>query len=143
MAIDPRIYDGLAEFRGALRRFLAIIEAATLETDITPQQYQALLALKAYEPAGLSIGELAKQLVLQHNGTVQLVNRLAQTELIERRPSQTDGRSVIVALTRKGEALLDQLTGDHLQELLDHAQLLAESLRRLRQLERPRKVRLD
>ncbi|HTH99187.1 MAG TPA: MarR family transcriptional regulator [Stellaceae bacterium] len=139
MMIDSRVYDGLADIRSALRRFLAISDAATGAAEITPQQYQALLALKVHTPEGLIIRDLAREMGLQHNAMVQLVVRLVQAGLVDRCPSPKDGRSVVVLLTSKGEELLDQITGDHFQTLLDNGQLLAETLYRLKQLERFRK----
>ena len=41
--VDPSVYEGLAAFRLALRRFLAFSEAATGAAGVTAQQYQALL----------------------------------------------------------------------------------------------------
>jgi DNA-binding MarR family transcriptional regulator len=135
-ALDPRLYDGLAGFRRALRLFLAFSEAATQEAGMTPQQYQALLVIKTHEGGELMIKELADQMLLQHHGAVQLVDRLAQAELIKRRPSPSDGRSVLISMTDKGSRLLEGLAENHVKELLKHEPLLAESLKRLRQLAR-------
>jgi DNA-binding MarR family transcriptional regulator len=63
---------------------------------------------------------------------VQLVDRLVEAGLARRAPSRTDRRSVLVKLTANGEALLDTLAGQHLQELLRQEPLLSKSLRRLR-----------
>lgn len=134
--LDPRLYEGLAGFRRALRLFLAFSEAATQAAGMTPQQYQALLVIKTHKDGELMIKELADQMLLQHHGAVQLVDRLALAELIERRPSPTDGRSVLISMTDKGARLLEPLAAHHVKELLKHEPLLAESLKRLRQLAR-------
>jgi DNA-binding MarR family transcriptional regulator len=125
-----------------LRQFIAYSEAAADSAGVTSQQYQALLVIRTYPPDGIMIRELADQMLLQHHGAVQLIDRLANAGLIERNPSPTDGRSVLVTITEKGETLLEELASNHIQELLRHEPLLAESLRRLRQLDRPRKLRL-
>ena len=131
---DQRLYEGLAGFRRALRLFLAFSEAATQAVGVTPQQYQALLVIKTHPDGGVMVKDLADQMLLQHHGAVQLVDRLAHAELIERRPSPTDGRSVLVSITEKGDTLLAQLAANHVKELLKHEPLLAESLKRLRQM---------
>ena len=50
--IDPKVYDGLAAFRLALRRFLAFSEAATSAAGVTAKQYQALLVIKTHPTGG-------------------------------------------------------------------------------------------
>lgn len=135
MALDQSQYEGLAAFRSVLRRFLAFSETASREAGIKPQQHQALLAIKAWPGAGIPIKDLADQLQLRHNGAVQLADRLAKAGFAERRPSPSDGRSVELHLTVKGEALLAKLAERHLSELLACEPLLAESLGRLRRLE--------
>lgn len=82
------------------------------------------------------VKDLAQQLLLQPNGAVQLVDRLVEAGLAERRPSLSDRRSVLVAITPQGAVLLETLAADHLREMLKHEPLLAESLRRLRNLGR-------
>ena len=81
------------------------------------------------------IRELADQMLLQHHGAVQLVDRLERTGLVTRRHSSIDRRSVLVGLTAKGGALLARLATVHRKELLQHEPLLAESLKRLRQID--------
>ncbi|HTH97663.1 MAG TPA: MarR family transcriptional regulator [Stellaceae bacterium] len=140
MSIDPRIYDGLAGFRYALRQFMAYSEALTADAGVTAQQYHALLIIRTYPPEGIMIKELADQLLIQHHGAVQLVDRLANAGLVQRQRSPNDGRSVLIVITETGEGLLEDLATHHIQELLRHEPLLAESLRRLRQLDRQKKI---
>ncbi len=134
--LDPTQYAGLAGFRSALRKFLAFSEAATREAGITPEQYQALLVIKIHPTGTIMIRELADQMLLQHHGAVQLVDRLARAGLAARRRSTTDRRSVLVVLTAKGGVLLERLAFAHSKELLRQEPLLAESLTRLRQIDR-------
>ena len=132
--LEPTQYQSLAGFRSALRQFLAFSEGATREAGVTPNQYQALLAIKTHPVGAMMIRELAEQMLLQHHGAVQLVDRLAAAGLVERRNSATDGRSVLVTLTGRGGVLLERLAAAHIKELLKQEPLLAESLRRLRQI---------
>ena len=81
------------------------------------------------------IGELADQMLMQPNGAVQLVDRLAAADLVVRKHSAADRRRVSVSLTSKGRMLLERLASAHIKELLKQEPLLAESLRRLRQID--------
>ncbi len=136
MALDPSLYEGLAKFRYALRQFLAFSEAETHEAGVTPQQYQALLVIKTHPEGAIMVRELADQMLLQHHGAVQLIDRLVRAKLVERRQPPTDRRSVLVTMTHKGAKLLERLACNHIRELLKHEPLLAESLRRLRHMGR-------
>ena len=50
-------YEALAQFRYQLRKFLSFSEAVTHKAGLTPQHYQALLAIKAsLDPEGISVG---------------------------------------------------------------------------------------
>ncbi|MDR3495715.1 MAG: MarR family transcriptional regulator [Ancalomicrobiaceae bacterium] len=135
-SIDPSIYEGLAAFRLALRRFLAFSEAATSAAGVTTQQYQALLVVKTHPAGAIMIREFAEQMLCQQHGAVQMIDRLVAAGLVERSHSPTDGRSVLVSLTENGEALLEHLASQHVEELLKQESLLAESLKRLRQISR-------
>jgi len=135
-ALDASVYEGLAGFRYALRQFLAFSEAATQAVGVTPQQYQALLVIKAHPEGAIMIRDLADQMLLQRHGAVQLIDRLVNAELVERKHSPTDGRSVLVSMTSNGAKLLDHLAANHLRELLKREPLLAESLKRLRRMAR-------
>lgn len=136
LALDPRIYQGLAGVRLAMRRFLSFSEAAVSEADVTSQQYQALLVIKAAEDEKIMMRDLADQMLLQHNGAVQLVNRLEIAGLALRLPSPEDKRSVLICLTVEGQELIERLARVHLTAMLTNEPLLAESLKRLRRLPR-------
>ncbi len=136
LVLDESLYEGLAGFRYALRQFLAFSESATGAAGVTHQQYQALLVIRTHPEGAIMIRDFADQMLLQRNGAVQLIDRLVSAELVERRDSTTDGRSVLVKMTAKGTKLLEQLAVNHLKELLKQEPLLAESLRRLRRLGR-------
>lgn len=131
MSFDRERYLGLADFRHALRRFLAASERISRAGGVTAQQYQALLAIGC-GPESLAMKDLAEQLLLKSHAAVQMVNRLAAQGLVERRPSPLDGRSVLLQLTAKGGGLLDRLAGEHLAEMLKQEPQLARSLKRLK-----------
>lgn len=134
MALDPERLKGLAGFRYALRRFIAASEAISHDGGITQQQYQAMLAIKARAAETMPIKELAEQLLLTHHAAVQLTDRLEAAGLARRAPSPEDRRSVLVDLTERGEALLDELAAKHLEEMQRQEPLLSASLGRLKRM---------
>jgi DNA-binding MarR family transcriptional regulator len=64
-----------------------------------------------------SVSDLATFLILQHNSTVELVDRLVAAGLVARAPDPNDGRRVLLALTDLGEKRLANLSQAHLDEL--------------------------
>jgi len=117
-----------------LRQFLAFSETATRKAGVTPQQYQALLVIKTHPEGAIIVRELADQMLLQHHGAVQMIDRLVRAKLVKRRQGPGDRRTVLVTITQKGAKLLEWLASNHIKELLKHEPLLAQSLRRLRQM---------
>lgn len=132
MRVDQEKIRALAGFRSALRRFLAFSEEATGDAGVTPLQYQAVLAIKASEGA-MPLGELAKELLLRANAAVQMVDRLAAMKLVVRTQSGADRRSVQVALTDEGDALVTKLASRHLDQLAKRRKQFADILRQLKQ----------
>lgn len=117
-AVTQQDYQLLAAFRYALRRFLRFSEEAALAAGITPQQHQALLAIKGFPGSHpISIGELAERLQIQHHSVVGLTNRLASMKLARKLRSQEDRRQVCLQLTPKGEEILSGLSAAHREQL--------------------------
>jgi DNA-binding MarR family transcriptional regulator len=111
-------YRQLADFRFAIRSFLEFSEQAARSAGITPQQHQALLAIRGVnEPVGASVGMIAERLRVRHHSAVELVNRLAAARLVIRKEDPQDGRRVLVALTSKAEKILQSLSATHVEEL--------------------------
>lgn len=111
-------YETLAAFRHALRRFLAFSGRAAREAGLSPQQHQALLAIKGGPESGrLSIGELADRLQLRHHSAGGLADRLVRAGLAQRERSTEDRRQVHLRLTSRGERLLAGLSAAHRAEL--------------------------
>ena len=97
-------YETLAAFRYALRQFIHFSEEAAHAAGITPQQYQALLAIKGFPGReSVTVGELAERLQLRHHSAVGLVDRLVAEKLVVRLPSAEDRRRVLIQLTLRGE----------------------------------------
>ncbi|WP_245488177.1 MarR family transcriptional regulator [Mesorhizobium sp. Pch-S] len=125
-------YRSLAEFRYAIRRFLAFSEAAASEAGLTAQQHQALLTIKGVgEADGLSIGELATRLLVRQHTAAELANRLEEAGLVRRRPDPNDGRRVLLTLTPESENRLQALSGIHQDEISSMAPQLVSILAKL------------
>ena len=111
-------YESLAAFRHALREFLDFSQEAARRAGLTPQQHQALLAIKGYPGREVvTVSELAERLLLRHHSTVGLLDRLESLGLVRRKPDPKDGRRVLIALTAKAERLLASLSATHLEEI--------------------------
>jgi DNA-binding MarR family transcriptional regulator len=122
MPRSPKItgdqYETLAAFRYALRKFLSFSESAARAAGVTPQQHQALLAIKGFpERDQITVGKLAERLQLRHHSAVGLIDRLAQEQLVSRTPAQEDRRRVLIRLTRHGEDKLEKLSALHREQL--------------------------
>jgi DNA-binding MarR family transcriptional regulator len=126
-------YQALAQFRFQLRRFLSFSETAARDAGLTPQQHQALLAIKGFSSAEpLSVGELAEFLLVRHHTAVELVDRMTRLRLLERIADEDDSRRILVKLTKKGEQKLRMLSKIHLQELQTASVALTKILQSFR-----------
>jgi DNA-binding MarR family transcriptional regulator len=126
-ALSETDYETLAEFRYALRRFLNRSAAAARSASLTPQQHQALLAIRGHAGGAISIGGLAEKLTVKHHSAGELVERLLQAGLVERRTDHADRRRTFVSLSTRARSLLATLSTNHLEEL----RLIQPSLQRL------------
>jgi DNA-binding MarR family transcriptional regulator len=126
-------YEALARFRYELRRFQAFSEAAANRSDLTAQQHQALLAIRGFSSRkSLSVGDLARYLLIRHHTAVELVDRMVKLRILSRGVDPADGRRVLVELTKEGERRLQRLSKVHLQELRDIGPTLTKMLKLFR-----------
>jgi DNA-binding MarR family transcriptional regulator len=122
-------YAALAEFRFAIRKFLAFSETAAMQVGLSPQQHQALLTIKGVAgTGGIAVGMLAERLLIRRHSAVELVDRLARAGLVRRGSDPADGRRVLVSLAPAGEQRLGALSGIHLDELRSLAPALVSML---------------
>lgn len=129
-------YESLAAFRYALRQFLRFSEDAAKRAGLTPQQHQALLAIKGFPGRDtVTVSELAERLQLRHHSTVELLDRLEDLKLVTREQSVADRRHVNVHLTSRGEQVLDKLSSAHEEQLRCIGPRLTTLLERLTAIE--------
>jgi DNA-binding MarR family transcriptional regulator len=126
-------YEALARFRYELRKFQAFSQSAAKRAGLTPQQHQALLAVRGFSGKGpISVGELADRLLIRHHTAVELINRMTRLKVLNRGVDDADSRRVLVSLTREGERRLQQLSRIHLEELRAIGPTLTRLLRPFR-----------
>jgi DNA-binding MarR family transcriptional regulator len=124
-------YESLAEFRYVLRRYLGFSEHAAQANGVTPQQYQAMLAIEGYPGRSwATVGELAEKMCVAHHSTVGLIDRMEALKLVRRDVAAEDKRRVRVSLTPKGRRLLEKLYRIHRAELKSREPELANVLHR-------------
>lgn len=126
-------YKALAEFRFELRKFQAFSEAAAQKESLTPQQHQAMLIIKGFSSHDLvSVGELAKFLLIRHHTAVELVDRMTKLGLLRRVVDNEDGRRALVKLTKEGEKRLRKLSKIHFAEISAISPTLSKIMRLFR-----------
>ena len=129
-------YETLSAFRYALRRFIHFSEEAAEAAHVTPQQHQALLAIKGFPGRDrVTVGELAERLCLRHHSTVGLVDRLVKEKLVARTRSAEDRRQVLIELTVRGEKTLATLSALHHDQLKRLGPEITQLLARLNKTE--------
>ena len=117
--LGPADYAAMAGFRYAVRKFLRFSkEFLAAEPNLTPEQYEALLALKAFSGEdGLRVGELSERLQVKHHTAVTLTDKLRARRLVTKQRGQRDRRHVYVKLTDAGAEFLARLAFVHHGEI--------------------------
>ena len=100
------------------------VERAYARFGIGRPEFDVLATLRrSGTPYQLSPGALAGSMMLSSGGTTARLDRLEKAGLVERIPSPTDRRSVLVRLTDRGREIIDDAVGAGLAEqrrLLGH-----------------------
>lgn len=122
-------YRALAALRYRIRVFLNEGDAAVRRVGLEPRQYLLLLAVRGL-PEGLeaTVQTLAERLMLKHNSTVELINRLEQRGYVRRSRSGDDRRYVLVSLLPRGTKLVEQVVRQRITELRAGGAALVDAL---------------
>jgi len=122
-------YRALAALRHRIRVFLCEGDAAARRLGLEPQQYLLLLAVRGL-PEGMeaTVQALAERLMLKHNSTVELIDRLEQRGYVCRSRNRDDRRSVLVSLLPRGKKLLEQVVRQRITELRAGGAALVDAL---------------
>lgn len=93
-----------------LREFLRVKHGTTLP------RFDVMAALYRRRD-GVTMSELSRMLLVSNGNATTVVDRLEQTGLVRRTPSEADRRTVFVALTPEGVAQFETLAADHEAEI--------------------------
>jgi len=127
--IETADFRALAALRYRIRLFLHEGDAAARRAGLEPQQYLLLLAVRGIpEGAEATIQVLADRLLLKHNSTVELIDRLERRGYVRRSRSRDDRRCVRVELLPRGEKLVDRVARQRITELRAGGVALANAL---------------
>lgn len=118
-------YVALSNFRYAIRRFQAFSEECASGIGLTPRQHQALLAIRAVDPAKATVGYVAERLILKPHSATGLIDRLEGLGLVRRQTAENDRRRALLRLTERAYTILDELSGVHRDEIKRLKPLLA------------------
>ena len=89
--------------KAAQRELERVTGEAMRPLGVTAQQADAIYVLGQTEP--VSLRQLGAFLIAESGHPSRLVDRLVDRGLVDRRPSATDGRQVVLGLTKEGRAL--------------------------------------
>lgn len=122
-------YRALAALRYRIRLFLSEGDAAARRAGLEPQQYLLLLAVRGLpEGAKATIQVLAQRLMLKHNSTVELIDRLEMHGYLRRSQSRQDRRCILVKLLPRGKQLVERVARERLTELRGGGDALSDAL---------------
>ena len=125
-------YKALAEFRYQIRKYLRYMEEKARARGYNPQQYQLLLAIEGLPEGQMpTIKTIAERMQLNHNTTVELVDRCEERGLLQRRRAGLDRRLVTLVPTPEGERMMQEQASASRAELQEIGPILFESLQRL------------
>ena len=124
-------YESLAAFRYELRQFLQFSEQAAKALGLTPQQHQALLAIRAAPSQTMGIGDLGEQLFIQPHSASELVDRLVALDLLSKQSAEQDRRRSVLALTPSATTILTQMSTVHRAEVVRIRETLTAILDRI------------
>lgn len=111
-------YRALAALRYRIRLFLREGDVEARRAGLEPQQYLLMLAIRGLpEGEQPTVQTLAERLMLKHNSTVELIDRLETRGYVCRSPSPKDRRWVLVKLLPRGEKLVERVARQRLTEL--------------------------
>lgn len=132
LTVTQAEYETLAELRYSLRQFMHFSEEAAHRAGVTPQQHQALLAIKGFRGGKMTIGEFAERLQVRHHSAVGLVDRLVLKKFVVRQHLAKDRRQVSLELTELGDQMLENLSAAHKEQLRRTGPRIESLLKRLR-----------
>lgn len=122
--LTERHWVGLLTVRSGFAAFERAGEREARALGTTHTQHHALLCLRAApHPAGATVKDVAAALGVASPSAVELIARMVDAGLLERRGDPDDARVTRLGLTSHGEAVMHRLAEGHLprlRELVHH-----------------------
>lgn len=108
---DDRFRETIYLMVLTLNQMLTFREAFGRSLELTGSQFAVLMGTAYQQKAdGVTIRALADHVMLAPTHVTTEVGRLIRKGLLIKRPNKNDGRSVLVSLSPRGEAALEQLS---------------------------------
>jgi DNA-binding MarR family transcriptional regulator len=120
---ETRVTERPGDHVAELRLWLRLLTCTTMiETEVrrrlrehfdtTLPRFDVLAQLDK-TPGGMTLGELSQRMMVSNGNVTGLVDRLVDQKLIERRPSPTDRRAMLVSLTSEGRKAFRVMARTH------------------------------
>jgi DNA-binding MarR family transcriptional regulator len=112
--IDTHAMAVIGRIQRAAQTLRPRLDATHQRFGLSGESFDVLASLRrAGAPFILTPTQLYRQLMLSSGAMTNRIDRLEQEGLVERRPDPNDRRGTLVALTRKGKALIDKALAEH------------------------------
>ena len=120
---ETKVSERPADHEAELRLWLRLLTCTTLiegevrsrlrdTFDVTLPRFD-LMAQLDKAPNGMTLGELSQRMMVSNGNVTGLVDRLVEQKMIERRPSPTDRRAMLVNLTPEGRKTFRTMARTH------------------------------
>lgn len=109
------IFETLRELARCYQRFECFAAHDIRQFELTPAQFDIIATLGNTE--GMTPKQLCEKTLITKGTLTGVVDRLIAKSLLNRQPSQQDGRSYIVCLTPAGQTLFEQIFPLHVKTL--------------------------
>lgn len=122
MQDEPRLY-------GVIKETFLLLDFGDqrlfAQFDLTVPRYYALYHI--YRCPGLSPGQLSTYMFCDKSNVSRLLRSLEKAGAVERRPHETDGRSLRIYLTPEGCELLTAVSAAHAEYTQERVAMMPES----------------
>jgi DNA-binding MarR family transcriptional regulator len=137
LSIPPLIFRGI-------QRKLIKTTLADIDVNITPHHFEIMILLK--EEGTLHVAEIGERLQIAKAQMTQLIDRLVNFNMVERKMDIADRRTINITLTEQGRRFLEErrnnimsairetlsrLTDEELEDLSDSLRKLRDILSKL------------
>ena len=120
---ETKVSERPADHEAELRLWLRLLTCTTLienevrsrlrdTFDVTLPRFDLMAQLDKAQ-SGMTLGELSQRMMVSNGNVTGLVDRLVEQKLIERRPSPTDRRAMLVNLTPDGRKFFRTMARTH------------------------------